>query len=66
VEEIANLKEAQQRAIEWGLKHIGAISFKDLRINFWKVAQQLADIRALRFFDHIDPEAVTFAPQFCT
>jgi hypothetical protein len=66
VEEIANLKEAQQHAIEWGLKHIGAISFKDLRINFRKIAQQLADIRGLGFFDHVDPKAPTFAPQFCT
>jgi hypothetical protein len=66
VEEISQLKEAQQHAIEWGLKHIGTISFKNLRINFVSVAQQLAAVRGLGFFDHVDPKAPTFAPQFCT
>jgi hypothetical protein len=66
VEEISQLKEAQQHAIEWGLKHIGAISFKNLRINFITVAQQLAEVRGLGFFDHVNPKAPTFALQFCT
>jgi hypothetical protein len=66
VDEIAKLKELQQHAIEWGLKHIGAISFIGLRANYVRIAQQLADIRGLGFFDHVDPKAPTFASQFCT
>jgi hypothetical protein len=66
VDKIANLKELQQHAIEWGLKHIGAISFIGLRANYVRIAQQLADIHGLGFFDHVDPKAPTFASQFCT
>jgi hypothetical protein len=53
VERLHSWSDTSLRAVNWGLKSVGGISFKQLGLNYERITKEIADLHYQGYFEHV-------------